>query len=89
LAAKVNGLHIETSAKSEINVETAFIDLVKLIREREKVCLVKFIFVVIDLINRNEIRLGSLSQVTHMTRRSAVDVLLHRCSVYHEMRVIR
>jgi GTPase KRas len=40
-AAKVNALHIETSAKSDINVEAAFVDLVKLIREREKVCVVQ------------------------------------------------
>jgi hypothetical protein len=39
-AAEVHGLHIETSAKIEINVEAAFVDLVKLIRERERVCAV-------------------------------------------------
>jgi hypothetical protein len=39
-AAKVNALYMETSAKSDINVEAAFLDLVKLIRKREKVCVV-------------------------------------------------
>jgi hypothetical protein len=39
-AAKVNALYMETSAKSDINVEAAFVDLVKLIREREKVYIV-------------------------------------------------
>jgi hypothetical protein len=37
LAARLRGRHIETSAKTRVNVDAAFIDLVKLIRSYQKV----------------------------------------------------
>lgn len=37
LAARLHGRHIETSAKTRVNVDAAFIDLVKLIRSYQKV----------------------------------------------------
>lgn len=42
LAARLRGRHIETSAKMRINVDAAFIDLVKLIKQYERVSLFCF-----------------------------------------------